>query len=381
MQREERRKHPGVRVPEDVAVVARAREPHRRDALVRALTHAREQIEQHRMDHPLQLGISLYHDVRFPQAMPRRDVLGEQHAVAAGGGTAVRGSRLRQWVRPIPRRRDADELRERDGLAGRRIEGDLRGAPLHVPQPPRRRHRLRYSDSGGPAFDLRRERDRVSGRHDHAAWIPHRVLRPLRLVPLEAREREPAVRRPLPQRESQRHAALVPRYELQPHHGEVGVGAGDEGRDLDRRALRAVYPVVRRPQGAVIHVERLAVRLQHGGIGRDVVEPPVAVGHIDLVPSGERRDPRHVIRGVVVDPRGEREGAGRAERRGDEAERAVADEGGGAVGRVGRRQDEAGVLGRQRGDQEQQQRASHRDRSVSDGWLARHHAAVTCVLR
>ena len=157
MQEQQRREHPRVRVPEDVPVVSRARQAHRSDALTCPLADARQEIEQHRMDDALQLGIALHHHVRLPQAMPRRDVLGEERPVATGGGTADRGSRRRQWVRPIPRRRDADELRERDGLAGRRIEGDLRGALLHVPEPPRRRHRLCHGDPGRPTFRSRGE--------------------------------------------------------------------------------------------------------------------------------------------------------------------------------------------------------------------------------
>ena len=83
MQYQQRRKHPGVGIPEHVPVVARAREPHRRDTRVRAFAHAREQVEEHCVDHPLQLGIPLQHHVRLPQAVPRGHVLRRQRAIAA----------------------------------------------------------------------------------------------------------------------------------------------------------------------------------------------------------------------------------------------------------------------------------------------------------
>src|SRR5439155_7768491 len=106
------------------------------------------------------------------------------------------------------------------------------------------------------------------------------------------------------------------------------------------------------------------------------VQRPGIVRHVDRVPGRQRDDARHVVRGVIVHAGGEREGRSRAQGRGDQTERAVADEGGGTVGRVGGAQDERRVLGGQRNRQQKQQRASHRDHSVSDGWLTQSHAAV-----
>src|SRR6266511_321830 len=60
--------------------------------------------------------------------------------------------------------------------------------------------------------------------------------------------------------------------------------------------------------------------------------------------GGERGDARHVAGGVVVHPRGERQRRRRAEGRGDQAERAVADERRRAIGGVGGRKDECRVL-------------------------------------
>ena len=345
MEHEQGRKHPGIRVPEYVPVVARARESHRRDALVRALARAGEQVEQHRVNDALQLGVSLHDDVRLPQAVAGGGVVGDEGAVPARHGASYYRARPRQRIGSVARPRDAHELRECDGLARRGVKRDFGLAVSRVPEPGRPRQLLRHAHAGRPALGACQDRQRIPGGRDEVPGIPDRVERPLRLGALQARERESPGRRPFPQREPQRDAPGVLRDEAHPDHGEVRIGARHERGDLDGGALRAMHPLVPRGEGAVVQIECLAVSLQRARIWSGIVQPAVAVRHVELVPRGERGDAGYVARRVIGHPGSERERRRGAERRADQAERAVADEGGGAVRGVGRREDEGRGLG------------------------------------
>src|SRR5881628_1500061 len=82
--------------------------------------------------------------------MPRGPMLRVEHAVAAGGGAVDDRARLLQRVAGLPGGREADELRKRDGHAGRRIEGDLRAPLLQVAELCRPRQLLCYRHVGRP---------------------------------------------------------------------------------------------------------------------------------------------------------------------------------------------------------------------------------------
>ena len=87
--REQRRVHPRLGVPEDVAVVAVGRQPRRRHAPVDAVARARPQVELAGVDVGRERGVAAHLDPAAPQRGPRR-IVGAEQRVPAG-------------VRPRPR--------------------------------------------------------------------------------------------------------------------------------------------------------------------------------------------------------------------------------------------------------------------------------------
>ena len=386
---DERREHPGVRVPEDVAVVSGGGEAHRRNAERRALRAVREQVEEHGPNHPLERGVALHLDVGLPAASPRQRVLGGERLPAA----RVRCLRLTADGRPrvLALAREGRDLGEGVGAARDAVEGHLDPGTVSLA----RGSGGRPAEAGGPgdsgglghhpgsALGRRGEREqrarltrgRRAGAHGHVTRIPDVRRSPRRVGTGKRGQLQSPRRRLADEGESDLHPTLRAGCEIEPNGGEVRIRPGDERLDRHGRAPGAGHPLVAGAHGAGAHVQHLPVAAHRAGSGR-AVEPPLAVEHRDRGPGREGGDPGHVAGEVLVDARHKRWARADAEGGDHHPDAPVADRRRGGAGGVAGGEMEGGVLRDGRRGQPRDQKAERR-KNVSGRQRNIHEKSVT----